>query len=134
MEQLELPLNYQPVYQKAIPDHYRLPLVWKAVFILLVIYTVISSAVIYNKIKETSAQTAQIQAAPIIRESVTTPAVAGTGQVTMTATVPGWYEIERLDNANLLLKTNMQVWVNGREFIRCDDCEQDTLGSSLLDF
>ena len=65
------------------------------------------------------------------------PATANLEQsahVKMTATVAGWYDVEEIDNTNIHVKTNMKVWVNGREFIRCDDCEQEKMDPSLLEF
>ena len=138
MVQLELPLVYPRVRWSANPPGYELPLRWKAVFILLLIYAMITSAIVYDKITQTRAETArpEVKATPAIIDNQavgesTAPVAAG--QVRMTATVPGWYDVVELDNANLLIKTNMQVWVNGREFIRCDDCDQE-INPDLVDF
>jgi hypothetical protein len=137
MMQPELPLVYPPVRQNETSPQYRLPRLWKAVFILLLTYSLVVSAIIYGKISKTHAET---PTAPVIvaagpAEENTAATAVGTNQVRMSATVPGWYDVIEIDNENLLLKTNMQVWVNGREFIRCgDDNGQRTAYTSLLDF
>lgn len=134
MVQLELPLAFKPVVQVANPQNYRLPQLWKAVFVLLLIYSLALSSVIFINPPETQAETAGAFEDNAANTPETLDLPIATGQVKMTATVPGWYEIERLDNENLLIKSNMQVWVNGREFIRCDGCDQGKLDPSLLDF
>lgn len=40
-------------------------------------------------------------------------------QTTVGATVVGWFKTEQIDNSNLSLATNMNVWVNGRQFVIC---------------
>ena len=134
MVQLELPLVYSGANELANPLKYQLPLRWKAVFVLLLMYSILISAVVYGKVTSTHAETAPVKTVKVEKPEETAPTLVGTGQVKMTATVPGWYDVIEMDNANLLLKTNMKVWVNGREFIRCDDCDQQSMDTSLLDF
>lgn len=42
-------------------------------------------------------------------------------QIKVQATVAGWFKAERIDNENVGLATNMDVWVNGRQFMICTD-------------
>ncbi len=134
---MTLPLTCATVRERPIPAKFTLPLRWKAVFIFLILYALVASAIIYGKISGTSAETAPLptpaaNTAASVSADAESPA-AGTAQVTMTATVPGWYETARIDNTNLLVKTNMRVWVNGREFIRCDQGAGQAVDQSLLD-
>jgi hypothetical protein len=148
MVQPELPLAYPKVRLIANRKKYELPLRWKAVFVLLLIYTVVLTSIAYVKATQTPEETSPVHsdnvqanaaAVPVNKENVrtnaeTAPVSSVGGQVKMTATVPGWYDVVEIDNANILVKTNMKVWVNGREFIRCDDCGQRTTDPSLLDY
>lgn len=42
------------------------------------------------------------------------------GKVNMSATVAGWFKTNQIDNKNLSVTTNMTVWVNGRQFVKCE--------------
>ena len=119
MIQLKLPLVYEKVHLVDKTKKHQLPLRWKVVFVLLLIYSIALSTITYVRANQPQTETVQVP--------------AGAARVKMTATVPGWYDVTEIDNVNLLLKTNMKVWVNGREFIRCSDCGQRT-NPSLLDF
>ena len=128
MVQAELPLVYDQVHQIDFLKKYQLPLRWKAVFVLLIIYSITISTLTYVEATQTRSETAKV---PVVTN---TEQAASSARVKMTATVAGWYEVEEIDNENIHLKTNMKVWVNGREFIRCDDCEQEKMVPSLLEY
>ena len=53
------------------------------------------------------------------------------GQVNMSATIAGWFETKQLDNENLSVTTNMNVFVNGRQYVRCT--ENDNLVRNDID-
>ena len=128
MVQAELPIVYARVYQIDFLKKYQLPLRWKAVFVLLIIYSIVLSTITYVEATQTRSETAKV---PVVTN---TEPPTSSAKVKMTATVPGWYEIEEIDNENIHIKTNMKVWVNGREFIRCDNCEQEKMDPPLLEF
>ena len=133
MVQAELPLVYNRVHLIGKSPRYELPLEWKAVFVLLIIYSLAISTITYVRATAAPVGTAPVaEAAQVIAN--TTPDIAASAEVKMTATVPGWYDVEEIDNTNILIKTNMKVWVNGREFIRCDDCNQKKMDPSLLEY
>ncbi len=102
---------------------------------MLIIYIIILSTITFATATQSYTKTGKVLG---VNEQV--PAAANleqssqAAQVKMTATVAGWYEVEEIDNENIHVKTNMKVWVNGREFIRCDDCDQSKLDPSLLEF
>jgi len=142
MNQLQLPLTL-PEAQPEMrliqqPRKYRLPLGWKAIFIILILYSASLSAVIFFKASSTYAKTTQPlkqDQTAVLRPDLKAPQAHSAGtQVKMTASVNGWYDILRIDNKNILVKTNMKVWVNDKEFIRCNDCGQRTTESNLLEF
>ena len=117
MVQLELLLAYQPVRKS---PRYQLPLRWKAVFVLLIIYSIALSTITYVRATQSPAEAAPMVAGAFEEQTETAPAAAalGSGQVRMTARVNGWYDIEEIDNTTIQVKTNMKVWVNGNEFVR----------------
>lgn len=43
------------------------------------------------------------------------------GKINMSAAVAGWFTTEQIDNTNLSITTNMTVWVNGTQFIKCEN-------------
>jgi hypothetical protein len=45
-------------------------------------------------------------------------------RVNVIATVSGWFKAEQVDNETVSLATNMNVWVNGRQFVVCRDPDQ----------
>lgn len=56
--------------------------------------------------------------------STLTYAYGQIGQVNVIATVSGWFKAEQVDNETVSLATNMNVWVNGRQFVVCKDPDQ----------
>ena len=134
MVQAELPLVYQEVHQIDKSPKYKLPLSWKAVFVLLLIYGVALSTITYVRATQTPAESGSTPVVAAKSPSEAAPVLSANARVKMTATVPGWYDVEEIDNTNILIKTNMKVWVNGREFIRCDDCGQEKMDPSLLEY
>lgn len=42
------------------------------------------------------------------------------GKINMSAAVAGWFATEQIDNTNLSITTNMTVWVNGTQFVKCE--------------
>lgn len=53
------------------------------------------------------------------------------GQVNMSAAVAGWFQTKQIDNENLSVTTNMNVYVNGRQYVRC--AENDNLVKNDID-
>ena len=52
----------------------------------------------------------------------------------MSASVAGWFKTYRIDNENLSITTNMTVWVNGTQFVKCEgnkDLVNNELGLSF---
>ncbi len=102
---------------------------------MLIIYSITISTLTYVEATQTRSETAKVPVVKITEQPAS--AVRGhaeSAQVKMTATVAGWYDVVEIDNENIHVKTNMKVWVNGREFIRCDDCGQEKMNPSLLEF
>jgi hypothetical protein len=134
MVQPELPFAYEKV-RSVDKKNYQLPLRWKAVFVLLIIYSIALSTVTYVRATQSPAQAAPQVAGAFEAQTEPAPTAAlGSGQVKMKAKVLGWYDVLEMDSTNIIVKTNMKVWVNGRAFVRCDDCGQEKLDSSLLDY
>lgn len=45
-------------------------------------------------------------------------------QVSVRASVAGWFKVKQFDNEKIGLVTNMDVWVNGRQFVVCASPDQ----------
>ena len=126
MVQLELPLAYPEQKKTETKKKYRLPIKWQAVFVLLLIYSLTLSGIVFKDGRETKAEAPHTP-------KISVEAVTESAQVKMIARVNGWYKVSEVDNENLSVSTNMNVWVNGREFVRLKDGSQE-FDPNLVEF